>query len=114
LAPNSFVITIGLAAILLSWRTVAGLVILAGGLEIWLYSSGIGQLAALRAANPTDLVVLVICALGLLTAIGFLVAFANYQVQRGLLQVRQQNAQLVAANRELAARSRHEHELGAD
>ena len=114
LTPALFAIPVALAGVTLSWRAV----LLVSGVvmadTVWLYVDGIPQLAAYRATDPADMQILLFATLTLLATVGLLALLSGRQIQAILDDLRRRNLDLEAANHDLAARSRREHQLSAD
>ena len=113
LTPALFAIPLALAGVTLPWRAVALVLPVALVDTVWLYLSGIPQLAEYRVTSAWDMQILLLATLTLLVTVGLLAMLSGRQIQAILGDLRRRNLELEAANHDLAARSRSEHQLGA-
>ena len=104
---------IAAAGVFLTWRAVATAVVTLSGITLWYYSfSSLTALVEYRRTSPDGATSLTVIVIMSLAGVGALSWLSSRLIQQALEDIRRRNAELAAANRELAAQIQQDHRLG--
>ena len=107
------ILPVALAGVTLTWRWVLLTLFVALGDGVWLYEAAVPQLAAYRQEAHADLVLTEVQGAILILGIALIAALASYQTQLYVADLKRRNADLAAANRDLAGQRAREQALSA-
>jgi methyl-accepting chemotaxis protein len=113
LTPTLLALPVVLAGVLLSWRWVLPVTLVAVLDTIWLYNAGAPSLRDYRVQHPDDLVIFTLETVILLIGAGVLGALSSRQVAQTLAALRGQNQELMRANQTLDQQRQQADALGA-
>src|SRR5579859_6166403 len=111
ISPTAFVVPIAVAGVLISWRVVPAITLLASGVTIWLYLDGLPQLAGYRGPHYDDILAMVFGLVLVFVATAAASWLSSRLIFEALGDLRARNVELVLANRALAEQERFRSEL---
>ncbi len=112
LTPTLLAMPIVLAGVLLSWRWVLLITLLASVDVVWIYLWGASSLQDYRVQHPGDILVFTLEGTILMIGSGILGALSSRQVAQALGTLRRQNQDLLGANHDLAQQREQSDALG--
>jgi methyl-accepting chemotaxis protein len=112
MTPSLLALPVILTGVLISWRWVLPVSLVACLDSVWLYNAGAASLQTYRDQHPDDMVIFTLGIVILLFGAGVLGALSSRQVEQALATLRGQNQELVSANHDLARRRQQADALG--
>jgi methyl-accepting chemotaxis protein len=113
MTPPLLALPIILTGVLITWRWVLPVSLLACLDTVWLYNAGAPSLQPYRAEHPDDMIIFTLGTVILLFGAGILGAISSRQVEQALTTLRRQNQDLLSANQDLARQRQQADVLGA-
>ncbi len=112
ITPCLFALPIILTGVLISWRWVLPVTLLACLDTVWLYNVGAPSFQDYRVQHPDDMVIFSLIAVILLFGVGTLGTISSRQIEQALATLRRQNHDLLSANHDLAQQRQQADTLG--